>query len=366
MTILLFIAILVVLILVHEFGHFIAAKRAGVRVDEFGIGFPPRAWGIKWGETLYSINWLPLGGFVKIFGEDLEEASKAGDDAPRSFSTQKKYVQAIILSAGVLGNILFAWVLFSVGLMVGLPLGVDENTKGTITDRKVLVIETLPDSPAALAGLLPGDQIISVTDGESSVNESNSDLITSFISARKDQALTLEYKRAGEIETTEATPSTAVDGADSEKAIIGVRLGESAIVRQLPHQAVVTGTFMTIDMIYLVVAGLGTLIVGAVTGGADLAAISGPVGIAGLVGEASALGIPYLISFTALISVNLAVINLFPFPALDGGRLLFVGIEAIRRKPIRPGVAQTLNIIGFSLLILLMILVTINDIHKLL
>lgn len=365
MTILLFVVILVLLILVHEFGHFIAAKFFGVRVDEFGIGFPPKLFGKKFGETEYTINVFPVGGFVKIYGEDLE-TEKTSPDFKRSFVAQKKYKQAIILTAGIFGNVLFAWLLFWVGFSIGMPLAIDDTTGGTITDRKVLVLQTLPDSPAMRAGLLPNDQLIRIADASGKSAEGDADLMTSFIREHTDKEILITYRRGGEDKTATATPKTGVKSEDSTDGAIGIALGEAGTVSYPMHQAAVEAARFTVQMCYYVAVGIISLLVGLFTWSADLSTVSGPVGIAGLVGEASALGIGHLIAFTALISINLALVNLIPFPALDGGRLLFVGIEAITRRPMPARAAQIMNIVGFVLLILLMIIVTVGDIGRLL
>lgn len=364
MTIILFIVILVILILVHEFGHFIAAKWFGVRVDEFGIGFPPRIFGKTYGETEYTVNVFPVGGFVKIYGEDLETAQN-DPDFSRSFVAQKKYKQAIILIAGIFCNILFAWLLFTIGFMAGMPLGIDENTRGTISDRAVLILGTLPDSPAEKAGLAANDELVRVENARGQKAEGDAESMTTFIHENTGAMLTIFYTRDGEERSATATPITGIATSDSERGAIGIALGETGTVSFPWYQAPFEALRFTARMCMLVTVGIGTLFFGLFTFTADLSTVSGPVGIAGLVGQASALGFIHVLTFTALISINLALVNLIPFPALDGGRLLFVGIEAITRRPIPGRVAQIMNIIGFALLILLMIVVTIGDIGRL-
>lgn len=268
MTIIIFLIILSVLIVAHEAGHFWAAKQGGIRVDEFGLGFPPRAKKLfSWRGTDFTLNWLPFGGFVKIFGENpLEEAeglSLNTDSKGLTFSQTSRWRQLLVLSAGVLANFALAWILFSVVLMLGI-----ESQDGYVQRN--------------------------------------------FFSA-------------------------------------------------IWHGLLTTGkiTWLTAIAIWEIVSG-------AVAGTADLSGLVGPVGLVGLVGEVSSLGFAYVLYFTALISVNLALINLIPVPALDGGRILIVIIEAIRGKSISPKLFGILNAVSFALLIILMILITVRDVGRLL
>ena len=261
MTILVFIIVLVVLIVVHEFGHFVVAKWAGMRVDEFGLGYPPRLFGYKKGETLYSLNAIPFGGFVKIHGED---GLMGGERDVRAFSAKPRHIQAVVLVAGIAMNLILALVIFT-GLLMA---------PHRVSDHEIAA--ALPLASALIKGV--------------------------------------------EV-TWHVTSATAV--------------------------------------------ALAHFFAGVLTFSADLSQVTGPVGIAGAVGAAAQSGWQSLLSLTALISINLALINLIPVPALDGGRLLFVIIESIIRRPIKPVVAQTVNVVGFALLILLMVVVTFNDIYKL-
>ena len=357
--------VLAVLIFVHELGHFLAAKKFGIRVDEFGIGFPPKMFGKKYGETEYTFNWLPIGGFVRIFGETPDEDSIDGPDASRSFVNKPKWQQAIVLIAGVTFNVIFAWLLFWGAFMVGMPTAVDEDEVDTVRDVKLLVLQTLPDSPADVAGLKGSDQITRVMSETGEFAEAlTPDAVSAFIASHGGQELSFDVIRGGEETTIGITPEVGVIDADPERAAAGFNMTLAGI-QQLPiHLAAVEATTMTWNMLVSVTVGIGSFLWQAVTFTADFTQVAGPVGIVGLVGDASALGFAYLVTFTAFISLNLAVINMLPFPALDGGRLLFVLIEKIKGSPINPKVANKVNLIGFALLILLMIAVTYNDIIR--
>ncbi len=363
MSILIFIIILAILILVHEFGHFWVARRSGIKVEEFGIGFPPRLFTLfKWKETKFTFNTIPFGGFVKIFGENPDEESISGPESGRSFVNKPKWVQALVLFAGVAFNVIFAWILISFGFMAGLPASNDYEGPGEVRDVRVLVLSVMEDSPAEVAGLRPGDNIISVSSGEEVVEVSSHQEVSDFIQKHFPEEIIVSYLRGGEPSSVSLEPEEGiVEGVPA----IGVAMDSIGIVSLPPHLAIWEGTKSTFSLLIAVTVGLATFLYDAVLGNADFSQVAGPVGIVGIVGDVSHLGFVYLLQFTAIISLNLAVINLLPIPALDGGRLLFVLIEAIKRSPIKPQVANTLNAVGFILLILLMLVVTFNDVLRL-
>ncbi|OGD67726.1 hypothetical protein A2442_04115 [Candidatus Campbellbacteria bacterium RIFOXYC2_FULL_35_25] len=363
MTILLFIIILAVLILVHELGHFIVAKKTGMRVDEFGIGFPPRIFAFKKGETEYSINLIPLGGFVKIFGETPDEDSIDGSDSSRSMVNKPKWAQALTISAGVICNLIFAWLLISIGFMSGLPSSVDQFVGVEVKDANVVLVDVLPDSPAFEAGLEVGDKLMFMGAGESAIQDFTQTEMQEFIAGHGGEELTVLYKRGKEeVATAFITPK---EGIIADKFAIGISSDVVGVVRLPIHRALWEGLKLTISLIGTIAVGLFGFIASLIKGTGSFSDVSGPVGIVGLVGDAASFGFIYLLSFTAFISINLAVINFIPFPALDGGRLLFIFIEAVTRKTIKPVIANTLNLVGFALLMLLMVAVTYNDIIKL-
>jgi regulator of sigma E protease len=369
MSIIIFIIVLVVLILVHEFGHFITAKKSGIRVDEFGIGFPPRIFGKKIGETTYSLNLIPFGGFVKIFGENPDDESISGPDSKRSFVNKPRSIQAFVIVAGVLFNILLAIVLFSWGFMAGMPVSdidplvVEKGYK--ITDAKLTIIDVLPKTPAENAGLKTGDEILSVATKSDNVEILNAGNVSDFIASHKGEDIAFVYKRGGEIALAQIVPESGVVESEPERAAIGTLLGTVGILKLPIHKAIIEGVVLTSEMTKLIAIGLSGFILSAFTLSADLSQIAGPIGIVGLVGDAASLGFVALINFTAIISIHLAIINLLPFPALDGGRLVVIAIEAIKRSPIKPKIVNAVNTIGFALLILLMLVVTYSDIVKL-
>lgn len=365
MSILLFFLVLFVLILVHEWGHFIVAKKTGMRVDEFGIGFPPKLFGLKKGETEYTFNALPIGGFVRIWGENGDSENSAGEavtqDYSRSFSARPKWAQALVLIAGVTMNILFAWLLFSITFMVGVPTAVDEAVASDAAQLHIAGV--LADSPAAV---LPAGAIVEeVSAGDKVVASPTPSQFTNLISETAPAPVAVTYTFADEVSTVEIIPAQNVIPQQPEQYAVGVSLVLAENVSQSLPVALINGLAATIDGLKAIAQGLYGLISQAFVGQADFSQVAGPVGIVGMVGDAAATGFVALLTFTAVISLNLAIINLLPFPALDGGRLVFVAIEAITQKTIPPVWAGRLNLVGFALLMILMIAVTYNDVIRL-
>ncbi len=365
MTALLFFVILGALVFVHELGHFLSAKKAGIRVDEFALGFPPRIWSKKIGETTYTLNLVPFGGYVKIFGEDGIEEEGSGADSSRRFTSKPRWIQALVLSSGVLGNVLFSWILLALTFCIGVPSSPDGRYGSEVKDAVLTITTVLPNSPASRVGLKEGDTVVALAEGNRQFSDAkarDADEAGLFIDNTREK-LSFTIEREGKEYSYSLSPES---GVVEGRKVIGVGLNQVGVVRFNPARALVEGARMTGDLLRVVTVGLVGFIGQAVTGGADLSAITGPIGIAGLVGEARVLGFVYLLSFVAFISINLAVINLIPFPALDGGRLLFLALEAIRRRPIPWRITRTLNMVGFTLLILLMLIITYRDILKLL
>lgn len=360
MSIIIFLLVLAILIFVHELGHFLVAKRFGIRVDEFAIGFPPRIWSKKYGETIYAINLIPFGGYVKIFGENPDEESMNGSDKARSFVNAGKLKQAAMLVSGITFNILFAWVILSISFMSGLTTSVRDSYASYIKDPHVIITAVQADSPARLAGLVGGETIVSLGMDGKKIFVANAEDIQNFI-AKSNGPIEINYKRDNELKMTTVI---AKEGLVEGRKAIGIAMDMVGKVKLPVHKALFEGGKLTVATTKNVAIGLYYFVFDAVRGKADFSQVTGPIGIVGLVGEASTLGIVYLMSFSAFISINLAVINIVPFPALDGGRLLFVVIEALRKKAINPKVANILNGVGFAFLIFLMLIVTYKDIVR--
>ena len=356
LTIIVFILILGLLIFVHEFGHFITARRSGVKVEEFGFGFPPRIWGIKKGETIYSINWIPLGGFVKIKGED----GKQREDKD-SFSYQPIWRRGIILSAGVLMNVVLAFVMLSIGFMFGLPSSIsdEELNKPYVSQLKVQVAAVVDGSPASQAGIEPGDQILKIDDQE--VLRQNQ--VINYINDNQDKEITLLIKnRKGEVSEVTAQPVN-IEGF-SENKVLGINIIQSGIVKYGFFESWYYGFMATVNLLIRIILAFYGLIKNLILGMGISVDLAGPVGVAIITGQVVDLGFRYIWQFTALLSLNLAIINFLPIPALDGGRFLFLIIEKIRRKPINQKIENTIHNIGFSLLMLLIVMITYRDIVR--
>lgn len=360
MSILIFLAVLFILVLVHELGHFAVAKWTGMRVDEFGIGFPPKLFGIRKGETEYTFNLFPVGGFVKIYAED---GAPEGTLTEGAFVSKSKWAQAAVLVAGVAMNVLLAWVLVAFAFGIGVRSAVSEAE--ATESAQLFVAQVLEGSPAHEAGLPMGAVIESMQAGEDMLTELTPSAFSAFIQEHADETHTIAYTDGEETRTVTVTPETNVIEGSPEQAVLGVALSQVDTVKRSFTESIVEAGKYVANGLRDIFLGLAGLVAGAITGSADLSQVAGPIGIVGLVGEASAYGLTTLLMFTAFISLNLAVINILPFPALDGGRLLMVGIEAVKGSPIDARSAALVNTIGFFILILLMVVVTWNDIARL-
>ena len=359
-TTLLVIAILVLLIVAHEFGHFIAAKIFGVRVEEFGVGYPPRAFRFgQIGDTEYTLNWIPFGGFVRLFGDESQAQHGRGSfvDAPR-------WKQAVVLVAGVTANVIVAWALFAVALHIGVPKPVDAPMPGQ--EVHLIVSDVVPSSPADAAGIKPGDEILGVSDALGArVSTLTPEIVVDFVRARAGKDVNISYLHAGASSTATITPANAVLPKAANQPALGVALVLIATEREAWGAALIDAFEMTRNAFRMVAKDLWTLVEGAIQGTPDLAAVVGPVGIVGYVGQASQSGFGAVLMFAALISINLAIINLIPIPALDGGRLLVLGVEALIGRNAPRIAIQLLNALGVAIIIVLMIIVTYNDIARL-
>lgn len=384
-TIILFIIILSILVFVHEFGHFYTAKKSGMKVYEFAIGFPPRAIGVykdprtkKWiwikgkgksnlkktvaGEeqqeeypsTIYSINWLPLGGFVRIKGENGEQSADSD-----SFGYQAVWKKLLVLVAGVTMNFVLAAILLGIGFMIGLPTdvsrGFSDKQAQMIGQPKVLVQQVEADSPAKEAGLLLGDEIMRIN----GVHMTSVQDVIDTIQTHGEQELAIDIKRKEETLSYVVTPKIQMEG---ETARIGTVLADAAIIRYPWYLALWKGlSAATIGVINILLAFF-FLIKGLILGQGMAFGVSGPVGIASIIGQSARLGITHLINVTAMISLSLAVINILPIPALDGGRMLFIILGKIIRKPVPLKYEQIAHTLGFVFLMILIVIVTVRDV----
>jgi len=370
LTIITFILVLSVLVFAHELGHFWTAKRFGVKAEEFGFGFPPRAFGVYksnegrwkfvWGandvddasDTVYSVNWLPLGGFVKIKGENGES------EEMDSFAIKKIWQRFIILSAGVFMNVVLAAFLFSFGFMIGMPQSLDgASNKAIVRDQKIQIIQVMPNSPASLAGIKIGDVILEINKNKF-INEKE---LQDFVGSNIGKKLEYRLRRGDEEVVLMVTPAYI---KEIDRGGIGVGINETGIVKYPWYLAILEGIKSTIILLWLIIVAFYELLKNLILGnevGADLA---GPVGIASLTGQAARMGFAYVLQLAAMLSINLAVINFFPFPGLDGGRILFLIIEKVKGAPVKREVEALVHNIGMMLLMLLVLIVTFSDISK--
>lgn len=357
MTVIIFIIVLSILVFVHEFGHFITAKRAGMKVEEFGFGFPPRIFGVKRGETIYSLNWIPFGGFVKIFGESGE-----GKNDPRSFASAKSRTRAGVIVAGVFMNFLLAVALLAIGNAVGLRVGLaDISQIKQARDVKIQIIQIAAHSPAEKVGLKVLDEIVYMSVEDEQIQVSDAGQVQDFISRHRGQEISIETRSGRQIKDIKLTPR--LNPPPGEGAI-GISLASTGIIKYPWYEAIGRGAEDSAIILERTAIGYATIIKNVFSTGKPGIELSGPVGIAVITGQASRLGFTYLMQFVALISINLAILNIIPFPALDGGRLLFIGIEKLKGRPVSKQVEAAVNTAGFALLILLMIYVTTKDILK--
>lgn len=362
MSVLIFLLVLFVLILVHEWGHYIAAKKTGMRVDEFAIGFPPKLFSVKKGETEYSFNALPIGGFVRIFGESLEGVAEGESDKARAFTARPLWAQAVVLVAGVTMNVILAWFLFVLTFMMGVPTAVEENVASSAA--ALYVSGLLPEGP--LADRLPvGAEILSLKSEAATLEKPTPSSFSEFVQNHQTTEITINYKQADAEGAVTVLPVAGLIPDDPTRVAVGVSLALVETETMSFFSAIREASIATYNGLINITVGLTSLLVEAVKGTADFSQIAGPVGIVGMVGEAADFGLTTLLTFMAMISLNLAVINMLPIPALDGGRLLFVIYEAIVGKAVNPIWSGRLNLIGFAFLMLLMIAVTYNDIVRL-
>ena len=356
--------ILVLLVVIHELGHGIVARRNGVVVEEFGVGFPPRAWGKKIKNSvlgknvLVSLNWLPLGGFVKLQGEH-DSASGKGDYGAATYWQKTK-----ILLAGVLMNWLAAIVLFTILALVGLPkilpnqFSVPGDAVTAVEPLTVAAVEK--DSPAEKAGLKSGDELllIGTTDVQSPTE------LSKATEANKGKRVDVTYSRGNE---EFSVPVTLRDSNSADKGFLGVRTTQQLSEIRATWSAPIVGVVTTVQLTGETFKALGTLVADIFRGDVEEASskVSGPVGILGVIfPQMQQAGIKPLVLLTAIISLSLAVMNVLPIPALDGGRWFTMTIFKLLKKPLTKEREEKIQTVGFMALLGLIILVTIADVGK--
>lgn len=347
LTIIIFIAILVLLILIHEFGHFIVAKLSGVKVEEFAFGFPPRLFSKIYHGTRYSFNLIPLGGYVSLLGEN-EDVKKPG-----SFYSKKIWQKISIIVTGVLMNFILAIVVLTIGFSIGMtPLVSEPSALGGEKKSEVMVVEVVDDSPASQIGLRTGNIIKGFTTPEN---------LQEFTKSHAGQEVTLKVEKNRKTESFKLKLATG-------EAPLGVGVVSVTKVKQPFYKAVATATLEVGKSIGVIFKVLGQILKSVfTTGGAGEAgaAVVGPVGIFNFTSIALTVGWIYILQLLAIISINLGIINILPFPALDGGKILFLALEGVfRKKIVRQEIENLIHTIGFIILIILMLAIVFRDIIR--
>jgi len=341
LTIVAFIGVIVVLILAHELGHFITAKASGVKVEEFGIGFPPRLLSVRRGETLYSLNAIPLGGFTKMAGEE-------DPKEPRSLASKSIGIRLLVLSAGSLMNALLPLLLFSIAFMI----------PHNVVIGQVFVEEVASNSPAAMAGIESGDMFLRI-DGKPVRNVG--DLYRySQLNLGKEVTILVKHSDSA-TEDIQVIPRWKPPEGQGAIGIVVNTAYPTIVSQHYPFwRAIPLGASECIETFVLFKNGIISMIIGAIP-----VELAGPVGIAQITGEVAKAGISPLLEFAGFISINLAIINILPLPALDGGRIAFVLLEWVRRgKRVSPKTEGLVHFIGFAMLMALILLITYQDIIR--
>ena len=336
---------LIGLMVIHEFGHFVLAKKFGVKVEEFGVGYPPRIFGIKKGETIYSLNLIPFGAFVKVYCE------QGGIEDYHSFSGKSMWQRFAIVLGGVVSFWIVAIIILSVVAGAwGLPTEVDDSQN--VSNPKVHIAVIIADSPAKTAGLMAGDIVV----GFEKISE-----LQGFIGSNKGKEITLTVKRGEDLLEKKIIPRVAPPEGEGP---LGIGLARSGLMTYPWYEAPLRGVLATYDLTANVIAGWvmglkGIMGISKIPDGLKVE-FMGPLGIFDLLREYFKMGINYFLFLVALLSTALALANILPIPALDGGKMVFLAIEAIRKKPINHKLEQRVSSVFFALLIIMMIFVTVK------
>jgi regulator of sigma E protease len=357
LTAVVFFIILSILVLIHELGHYAVARFIGVHVEEFGFGLPPRIWGKKIGRTIYSLNWLPIGGFVKLAGEDDTDKSHVKGNLKEYFFARSKKERAAILLAGVTMNFILA-----VGITTYLlTQGIFEPTE------RVHIQQIVPGSPAAKADFKVGDVIAAVGWGEGDaytqkITHSPEELIAVTKEHLGEELSLVMVDKDGVMWRASITPRKEYPVGEGPMGISISNLEEKKYSwAQAPGKAVVMNLERARDML----VGIGTMLGRVLRLESPGADVAGPIGIAQVTGQAVKFGMKAVLEFMSILSLNLAVLNILPIPALDGGRLLFVVLEKVLGKKVKPAFEQSTHQIGMIILLILIALISVNDILRL-
>ncbi len=371
-SLIIFFLILFMLVVVHEFGHFIFAKWMKMRVDEFAFGFPPKLYSKKIGETVYSFNMIPLGGYVKIYGEnglDEEELKKVSkDESDKTFSSKSVWARLLVLCGGVMFNLLAAIILFTIVFINGSYEGLSsEQVKITPANKRELVINSInPKSQLARQNINPGASIVSFSSDKNILEGENLSASTASQFVQDNNNSNIEIKYIDKItKQVGAISALAIPGIVDGKKVLGVSFADVAFKKYPLHLAIIEAVKNTYYQTVFIFSSLITLVHDLIYKNAKLEdSVSGPVGLAILTAKISTQGLEQILGFAAMLSISLAVFNILPIPALDGGRVVFVLIEAITKRKVSVKVEQIFHTTGFLLLMALMLFVTYFDIAK--
>lgn len=356
--ILIFFIILLLLVLSHEAGHFFLARRFGVKVEEFGFGLPPRIlslWRDKQG-TLYSVNILPLGGFVKIFGEEGSEA-----DDPRSFGAKPALERALILAGGAFANVLLAYFLLSAASYLGVPQAISEEEKYLYPDSGITIIGVAPGSPAFSARIAAGDRVQKLKSENGEFSPQTIADVQNFINENRGKNILLFLLRGETFLEISVLPR---ENPPEGEGPLGIALELVGTRKSAWYSAPIDGAVFTWQALRATLSGFWELLKNIFQKQELGVEVSGPVGIFNITSSAASLGFGSLLLLAAVLSINLSIINILPFPGLDGGRLFFVFLEAVRGKRISPKTSALAHSLGLIILIALMLAVTYRDIAK--